>query len=197
MLNLSVLPTKKNQFAFCPKTLVNSRAMTLTQTPITPSIDIPRRWFIIDADGVPLGRIATMAADLLRGKGKTTFSPHQDQGDGVAVINAAKLVLTGKKLVQKIDFRASGYPGGQVFTKYGKMMETKPIKVIELAVYGMLPKNRLRDRFMRRLKVFRESEGAAIYKGAVVIDMKDNKNRRGGPFVYKVPAPQIHAEVAS
>ena len=145
--------------------------------------EIARRWFLVNADGVVLGRLAGLAAELLRGKGKASFSPHRDQGDGVVVINARKIRLTGNKRVQKMDFRASGYPGGQVFTHYGKLLEEKPERVVELAVYGMLPKNRHRDRYMRRLKIFRDDEGRRYDAGAVAVDMKNPKFLSCGPFV--------------
>src|SRR5690242_8589964 len=137
--------------------------MTLTQTPHLKTTEIQRSWFLLNADGIVLGRLATLAAQLLRGKGKSTYSPHMDGGDGVVVINADKIRLTGNKLIQKIDFRASRYPGGQTYTNYGKLIQEKPERVIELAVSGMLPKNRLRSRFMRRLKVFRGEAGAVTY----------------------------------
>jgi ribosomal protein L13 len=108
---------------------------------------------------------------------------HQDIGDGVVVVNADKIVLTGNKAVQKIDFRASGYRGGQTYTQYGQLMKEKPERAVELAVYGMLPKNRLRDRFMRRLKVYRDDKGASVYKGASPVDMKNPKMCSGGPYV--------------
>ncbi len=162
--------------------------MTLTQTPHLKVKEIQRTWFLINADGVVLGRLATMAANLLRGKGKSTYSAHMDGGDGVVVINAEKVRLTGNKLVQKIDFRASRYPGGQTYTSYGKMIQEKPERVVELAVSGMLPKNRLRSRFMRRLKVFRGAEGAISYKGAHVIDFSNSKTKSGGPYVIQSAA---------
>lgn len=143
---------------------------------------VERRWFVVDADSVALGRLATLSAGLLRGKGKATFNTHQDLGDGVVVINAGKVALTGNKKTQKMDFRASGFRGGQTYTHYGKLLEEKPERAVELAVYGMLPKNRLRDRFMRRLKVFRAAEGSKIYPGAIVVDTKKPKIRSGGPF---------------
>ncbi|MBI4395680.1 MAG: 50S ribosomal protein L13 [Elusimicrobia bacterium] len=157
--------------------------MSLIQTPHLKPNQVERRWFLLDADGVSLGRLASMAAQLLRGKGKPSYSPHMDLGDAVVVINAQKLQLTGNKAIQKIDFRASGYPGGQVYTNYGKLLQEKPARVVELAVYGMLPKNRLRDHFMRRLKVFRADEGLKRYGGAIPVDMKNRKTRMGGPFV--------------
>lgn len=161
--------------------------MLITQTTHPKPQTIARRWFMIDADGVVLGRLATMAAELLRGKGKATFSPHQDQGDAVVVINASKIVLTGNKLTQKIDFRASGYRGGQTYTPYGKLMAEKPERAVELAVYGMLPKTRLRDKFMRRLKVFKGPDSGSAYPKAIAVDIKNPKLKSGGPFVYAIP----------
>jgi large subunit ribosomal protein L13 len=162
--------------------------MSLTKITDVHVHNPPRRFFLLDADGMVLGRVANIACQLLRGKGKTSFSPHIDIGDGVVVINAANIVLTGKKAVQKTDFRASGYPGGQTLIKYGQLMAQKPERAVELAVYGMLPKNRLRDHFMRRLKVFRAAEGAEKYSGATPIDVKNPKVRSGGPFVAKIAA---------
>lgn len=161
---------------------MNSRSHTFH---IKPS-DVPRRWFLLDADGVVLGRLASLAANLLRGKGAAYYSPHMDVGGSVVVVNAEKIRLTGNKLVQKIDFRASGYPGGQTYTNYGKLIHEKPDRVVRLAVYGMLPKNRLRRRFIKRLKVFRGEEGRKQYGAAETVDMKNPKIRSGGPFV---PAP--------
>jgi large subunit ribosomal protein L13 len=157
--------------------------MLRDQTPHLRPKEVDRRWFLLDADGVVLGRLASLAAQLLRGKGKASYSPHMDGGDGVIVVNAEKIRITGKKATQKLDFRASGYPGGQVFTHYEKLLKEKPERAVRLAVYGMLPKNRQRDRFMRRLKVFRGAESAKQYAGAAPIDMKNSKVRSGGPFV--------------
>src|SRR5262245_40386876 len=116
--------------------------MLITETPHLKPREVVRQWFVLDGDGIVLGRLAALAVNLLRGKGKSTSSPHMDGGDGVVVVNASKVRLTGNKLVQKIDFRASRYPGGQVYTNYGKLMAEKPERAVELAVYGMLPKNR-------------------------------------------------------
>jgi large subunit ribosomal protein L13 len=144
-----------------------------------------RRWHLIDADGMVLGRLAVLAAGLIRGKGKATFSPSVDQGDAVVVVNAGKVVITGRKDVQKTDFRASGYRGGQKFTQYGKLLQEKPERAVELAVSGMLPKNRLRSRFMRRLKVFRDESGLKQYPGAAALDVKNARLRRGGPAAVR------------
>jgi large subunit ribosomal protein L13 len=150
------------------------------------SSTVVRRWYLVDADGVSLGRLAALSAGLLRGKGKTTFSSHVDQGDGVVVVNASKVVLTGNKKTQKMDFRASGYRGGQTLIPYERLLEKRPERAVELAVSGMLPKNRLRSRFMRRLKVFRAGEGAVQYPMAVAVDTKNPKIKSGGPFALAV-----------
>ncbi|MDD4601066.1 50S ribosomal protein L13 [bioreactor metagenome] len=116
---------------------------------------IERKWYVVDAEGKTLGRLAAEVAKVLHGKHKPTYTPHVDTGDHVIVINAEKIVLTGKKLVQKTYFRHSGYPGGTTFTPAGKLLATRPERVIELAVKGMLPKNRLGRAMYRKLKVYR------------------------------------------
>ena len=122
------------------------------------SANVERKWYVVDAEGKTLGRLAAEVAKVLRGKNKPTFTPHVDTGDHVIVINAAKVALTGKKLVQKTYFRHSGYPGGTTFTPAGQMLENKPERVIELAVRGMLPKNSLGRQMYRKLQVYRGAE---------------------------------------
>jgi large subunit ribosomal protein L13 len=118
-----------------------------------------RRWIVIDADSRPLGRIASRAASILRGKHRPDFTPHQDMGDFVVVINAAKVRLTGTKLVSKIYHRHTGFPGGVRTTTAGKILQSKqPERLIEMAVRGMLPKNRLGRRLFLKLKVYRGVE---------------------------------------
>jgi len=119
---------------------------------------IERKWYVVDAEGKTLGRLAAEVAKVLRGKHKPTFTPHVDTGDHVIIINAAKVVLTGNKLVQKTYFRHSGYPGGTTFTPAGKMLAEKPERVVELAVRGMLPKNKLGRQTYRKLQVYRGAE---------------------------------------
>ena len=119
---------------------------------------IERKWYILDAAGVPLGRTATVVADILRGKHKVTYTPHVDGGDFVIVINAEQAVLTGKKLDQKLYRRHSGWPGGLKEVKYGRLMETKPELAMMLAVKGMLQKNTIARTQLTRLKVFRGAE---------------------------------------
>lgn len=128
------------------------------KTYMAKAADIERKWYVVDAEGKTLGRLAVEVAKVLRGKNKPTFTPHVDTGDHVIVVNANKIVLTGKKLTQKTYFRHSGYPGGTTFTTAGKMMADKPERVIELAVRGMLPKNRLGRDMFRKLQVYRGPE---------------------------------------
>ena len=120
--------------------------------------NIERKWYVVDAAGQTVGRLAAEVAKVLRGKHKPTFTPHVDTGDFVIVINAEKAVFTGKKLTDKMYFRHSGYPGGTTFTAVGKLMEKAPEKVIEKAVRGMLPKNRLGAQMYRKLNVYAGSE---------------------------------------
>ena len=120
--------------------------------------EIERKWYVIDAEGKVLGRLASEIASVLRGKRKPIFTPHVDCGDFVIVINADKVVLTGNKLHQKIHAYHTGYPGGRKEVSYAEMMEKRPEKVIELAVKGMLPKNRLGRKMIKKLKVYTGNE---------------------------------------
>ncbi|MDR2616589.1 MAG: 50S ribosomal protein L13 [Endomicrobium sp.] len=117
---------------------------------------IERKWHLIDANGKVLGRLAVEVAALLRGKGKVFYTNHIDCGDFVIVTNASKIVLTGKKLDQKTYFTFSGYPGGAKLTPYSVLMAESPQKALLAAVKGMLPKNKLADRQITRLKVFKD-----------------------------------------
>ena len=116
--------------------------------------DVDRRWWVIDAEGRVLGRVATEIARILRGKHKPMYAPHIDTGDYVVVVNADKVRLTGSKPVQKSYFRHSGYMGGERFIPFRRMIEKHPERVIELAVKGMLPKNNLGRLMRRKLKVY-------------------------------------------
>ena len=120
--------------------------------------EIESKWYVIDAQGKPLGRVATEAAKLLRGKHKPTYTPTIDTGDHVIVINCKDAVLTGKKLDQKYYRYHTGYVGGLKEISYREMMEKKPEEVVAHAVSGMLPKNKLRARMMTRLRVFAGAE---------------------------------------
>lgn len=116
--------------------------------------EITREWHVIDAQDVVLGRLASQAATLLRGKHKPTFAPHVDGGDFVIIVNAEKVALTGDKAKKKIAYRHSGHPGGLSATNYEKLLATNPRRAIEKAVAGMLPHNRLSDQLIRKLKVY-------------------------------------------
>jgi len=116
--------------------------------------DVQREWYLVDATGKTLGRLASEIAKILMGKHKPTYTPHVDGGDFVVVINAEKIHATGKKLDKKIYYKHTGYPGGLKETTLKEMLQKKPEEVIRLAVRGMLPKNKLRDRRMKRLKVY-------------------------------------------
>jgi ribosomal protein L13, bacterial type len=113
-----------------------------------------KEWVIIDAEGAVLGRIASLVASMLRGKHKTNFTPHVDCGDNVIVINAEKVALTGKKWSDKEYVRYTGYPGGQRFTTAEEMLKKNPIALVEMAVKGMLPKNRLGSALYRNLHIY-------------------------------------------
>jgi large subunit ribosomal protein L13 len=116
--------------------------------------DIVRKWFIVDANGKTLGRLATVVASTLKGKTKPIYTTHVDTGDFVIVVNANKVHLTGKKLDQKTYYSHSGYPGGFKSITAGKLMRTKPEEVIKMAVQGMLPKTRLGKQMLSKLKVY-------------------------------------------
>jgi large subunit ribosomal protein L13 len=116
--------------------------------------DRERDWYVVDAEGKTLGRLATQIADVLRGKRKPTYTPHVDVGDFVIVVNAEKIVVTGKKREDKLYWRHSGYPGGIKSQTLGDLLERRPEEVIRRAVKGMLPRNRLARAQLRKLKVY-------------------------------------------
>ncbi|WP_309081098.1 50S ribosomal protein L13 [Zhihengliuella sp.] len=120
--------------------------------------DADRQWHVIDATDVVLGRLASQTATLLRGKHKPTFAPHQDMGDFVIIINAEKVALTGAKLEQKRAYRHSGYPGGLKSMNYAELLEKNPVRAVEKAIKGMLPKNKLADAQLSKLKVYAGAE---------------------------------------
>ena len=119
---------------------------------------VERKWYVVDAEGMVLGRLASQVANILRGKHKPTYTPHVDTGDHVIVVNADKVVLTGKKLDQKIYYRHSGYVGGLKEIKYRKLMADKPEFVLRHAVVGMLPKTPLGRKMATKLHVYSGAE---------------------------------------
>ncbi|PXY32219.1 50S ribosomal protein L13 [Prauserella muralis] len=116
--------------------------------------DITRAWHVIDAEDVVLGRLATEVATLLRGKHKPTYAPHVDTGDFVIIVNADKVALTGNKREQKFAYRHSGYPGGLRKRSFGELLDTRPERLVEKVVKGMLPKNKLGRAQAKKLKVY-------------------------------------------
>ena len=132
--------------------------------------EVDRKWYVIDAAGKPLGRVAAQAAVLLRGKHKVTFAPHVDCGDHVIIINAAKAVLTGKKLDKKFYRHHSGYIGGLKSVSYRHLMEERPEFAMTKAVKGMLPKNSIGDKAITRLKVYAGEEHKQAAQQPVALD---------------------------
>jgi len=116
--------------------------------------NVERKWYVVDAEGKTLGRLASKVAAILRGKHKPTFTPHVDCGDYVIIVNAEKIQVTGKKAKEKVYYRHSGYPGGQKATTFEQMIARRPERVLELAIKGMLPHNRLGRQMYRKLKVY-------------------------------------------
>ncbi len=132
----------------------NEEGITAVRTYSPKPADIQREWHVIDATDVVLGRLAVHAANLLRGKHKPIFAPHVDTGDFVIVINAEKVALSGDKATKKLAYRHSGYPGGLSATPVGDLLEKDARKVVEKAVWGMLPKNKLGRQVLKKLKVY-------------------------------------------
>ncbi len=124
------------------------------RTYVVKAAEIERQWFVVDAAGRTLGRLATKIATILRGKHKTIYTPGMDVGDFVIVVNADKIVVTGRKLEQKIYYRHSLYPGGLKEISLARMLRTHPTRVIQYAVKGMLPKNRLGRAMIKKLKIY-------------------------------------------
>ena len=138
--------------------------------------DFDRKWYLIDAEDLILGRLATQIADILRGKKKTNFTPHVDCGDYVIVVNADKVKLTGKKMDQKMYTTHSGYLGGLKQTPYGKLIQTHPERAIEHAVKGMLPKNKLQKQFMNKLKVYSGPDHPHEAQQPIKLDITTGRN---------------------
>ncbi len=138
--------------------------------------DIERRWFLVDADGMVLGRLASEVAKIIRGKHKPTFTPHMDTGDHVIVINASKVRVTGRKAEQKQYFRHTGYMGHERFTPYATMIEKHPERVVEKAVFGMLPKSTLgRQKLRLKLKVYAGEQHPHTAQQPTIVNLKKSE----------------------
>lgn len=142
------------------------------KTHSTKASEIIRDWWLVDADGVVLGRLASEVAQRLRGKHKPYYAPHLDTGDHVVVINASRVVMTGAKLLQKEYYRHSGYPGGLRTVPYSKLMVDRPELAVEKAVKGMLPRNRLGSAMLKKLKVYAGAEHPHEAQKPKILDLK-------------------------
>ena len=134
--------------------------------------NVERKWYVIDAEGKTLGKVAVLAATILNGKHRPEYTPHVDCGECVIVVNASKVVLTGKKLDQKFYYRHSGYVGGLKSVKYRTLMATKPEMAVELAVKGMLPKNKIGAASFGRLKVYAGAEHKQSAQTPIAVEVK-------------------------
>lgn len=167
-----------------------------------------QRWYLIDAEGQVLGRVATTVAQLLRGKGKPTFTPHMDGGDYVIVVNADKIVTTGKKETQKIYYRHSNYPGGLTATPLRDMRAKHPTRILEAAVRGMMPKNRLGKKIFLHMKIYAGPDHPHEAQRPVRLEVARNGHKRGQitgesaealtppPAATAAPAPPVVAPAA-
>ncbi len=134
--------------------------------------EVERKWYVIDAAGKTLGKVAVAAATVLNGKHRPEYTPHVDCGECVIIVNADKVVLTGRKLDQKTYYHHSGYVGGLKAVKYRTLMATKPEMVVELAVKGMLPKNKIGAESFRRLRVYRGPEHKQQAQQPIALEVK-------------------------
>jgi large subunit ribosomal protein L13 len=138
---------------------------------VTPK-DIKKEWFIIDAAGKPMGKVAERAAYVLRGKHKAIYEPHLDIGDNVVIINAAKAVLTGNKVMDKTYYRHSYYPGGLKSTNYAKLIEKHPCMPMEKAIKGMLPKTIMGKKLFKNIRVYKDDKYDNVFPAPKVLDIK-------------------------
>ncbi len=153
-LVLTYPPEQPGVHCYNPPPADGESALFLMKTYTAKPGEIQREWFLVDAEGQTLGRLATRIADTLRGKGKPAYTPHVDTGDFVVVVNAEKIAVTGSKLDTKIYYRHTGYPGGIKQRTLREQLDRRPTEVIRKAVKGMLPKNKLASRQLTKLKIY-------------------------------------------
>jgi large subunit ribosomal protein L13 len=156
--------------------------------------DVERRWYVVDANGAVLGRLASEVAKVLRGKHKPIFAPHADTGDHVVVVNARGVRLTGGKELKKVAYRHSGYPGGLKETPYERLLEKRPAYVVEKAIKGMLPKNRLGRAMGTKLKVYEGPDHPHDSQRPVPLTLGEVPKWEGLPEPAPKPAPEPKAE---
>jgi large subunit ribosomal protein L13 len=135
-------------------------------------LEVERRWYVVDAEGKRLGRLATEIVRVLRGKNKPQYTPHVDVGDFVVVVNADRVAVTGRKAEQRVYRRHSGYPGGMKETSYEQMLARKPTEVLRKAVYGMMPKTRLARKQFKKLKIYAGPEHPHSAQGPQTLEVK-------------------------
>ena len=135
-------------------------------------LEVERKWYVVDAEGKHLGRLATEIVRVLRGKNKPQYTPHVDVGDFVIVVNADRVAVTGKKAEQRVYRRHSGYPGGLKETSYQQMLARKPTEVLRRAVYGMMPKTRLARKQFKKLKIYAGPEHPHAAQGPQKLEVK-------------------------
>ncbi len=133
--------------------------------------NVEMKWYLVDAEGKTLGRLATQVASIIRGKNKPTFTPYADTGDFVVIVNADKIHVTGNKLNNKIYYRHSGYPGGIKQKTLKQMLETKPAEVLRLAIWGMLPHNKLGRKLMGKVKIYAGPEHPHAAQNPVLLSL--------------------------
>ncbi|MBI2237068.1 MAG: 50S ribosomal protein L13 [Actinobacteria bacterium] len=155
--------------------------------------DIERRWYVIDASGAVLGRLASEVASILRGKHKPIWAPHADTGDHVVIVNAGGVRLTGGKENKKVAYRHSGYPGGLTETKYARLLAERPVYVVEKAIKGMLPKNRLGRAMARKLQVYEGAEHPHQAQKPVPLTLGEIPRWEGLPKSEPKAAPEPKA----
>jgi large subunit ribosomal protein L13 len=136
------------------------------------ALEVERKWYVVDAEGQTLGRLATEVAGILRGKNKPQYTPHVDTGDFVVVVNAEKVVVTGRKAEQKVYRRHSGYPGGLKTTTYEQMLERRPTEILRRAVKGMMPKTRLARQQLRKLKIYAGPEHPHVAQNPQTLEVR-------------------------
>lgn len=140
-------------------------------TPLTKTVDVERKWYVVDATDIALGRVSAAVAAILRGKNKPTFTPNIDTGDNVIIINASKVKLTGKKATDKIYYHHSNHPGGLKSRTAGEMRENNPVRLLELSIKGMLPKNSLGHSQFMKLHVYAGAEHEQQAQKPEVLDI--------------------------
>jgi large subunit ribosomal protein L13 len=135
-------------------------------------LEVERKWYVVDAEGKHLGRLAAEIAKILRGKNKVQYTPHVDVGDFVVVVNAERVVVTGKKAEQRVYRRHSGYPGGMKETSYEQMLARKPTEILRKAVYGMMPKTRLARKQFKKLKIYAGPDHPHVAQNPQALEVK-------------------------